>query len=612
MNEEQAIEVYRYPGVTPFSTEHKELLMGREKDIEAFYQLLTLKQLIILYGKSGYGKSSLINAGVIPKLVEAETNKSVYFNIRLYAKNKEKKEPSPIEKLLEKLKENVLEQSFLHHAKINITDEFQLWYWLKNHQYASNDAAIILFFDQFEELFSYDKKEEIIPFAELLGKMLFQDLPHDFLEDAYQELWKAKEKETNPERLQALDNDISLLYKKPNIKLVFSLRSDRLSLLNQLTDYLPNLQQNYYELNPISENAARLAITQPAQIINEKFTTPEFVFEKEVVETIIKRVKNTHDGKIDTATLQIICRFIEEQKVWKEKKLSITGDVLGDITNIFKNFYQTSLSKLNKEEKAIASQTIEEKFIQNNQRIPFAGDHLKQEYHLSQTVLDELEKSTLLRKERDTAGRFIYEIGHDTLIEPIYEFAEQRKIAQQLKIQELEKKQLAIEIQNKHKELEYQRLQEEISKRQAIQIRQELEAQKLQQELDKQKQKEQELKNQKLQQELDSRKKITKIYLSVGVLFLFLIVWIYNLWRTTESEKEKVEQAKENAQKTLYQLYYQQAKTVKDNGDNILRNKDVETARYYYDSANVILEKIPETDSIATELKSELQKLLKK
>ena len=34
------------------------------------------------------------------------------------------------------------------------------------------------------------------------------------------------------------------------------------------------------------------------------------------------------------------------------------------------------------------------------------------------------------------------------------------------------------------------------------------------------------------------------------------------------------------------------AQTVKDNGDNILRNMDAETARYSYDSAKVILEKV--------------------
>lgn len=100
---------------------------------------------------------------------------------------------------------------------------------------------------------------------------------------------------------------------------------------------------------------------------------------------------------------------------------------MGNIKDIYKDFYQSSINKLNKKEKAIASKTIEERFIQHNLRIPFAGEYLKSEDKWTDTLLKQLEGSTILRKERDTIGHFIYEIEHDILIESILEFAKIRE-----------------------------------------------------------------------------------------------------------------------------------------------------------------------------------------
>ncbi len=515
-------KLYRYPGAVSFTTEQTHLFNGREKDVKMLWQMISARQVVLLYGKSGTGKSSLINAGIIP-VIEKE-KKAKYFSIRLYNSNQgnNKISLSPLKTLIANLKtpqkiketneEVLIEQPWMNRFKKEAYPQGELWYWLKQWQIQQPEKTILLFFDQFEELFTYPQNE-IEDFGEELKLLIYQNIP-DFLNT--RELFKELD-----------ETQIALLYEKVNLKLVFSIRSDRMALLNKLTPFVPDVLKYFYELDALTEEAAKEAIIIPAQIEGD-FQTPTFQYEDKVVDAIIERVK--HDGKIETATLQIICRFIELQKVSQANSI-ITLHDLGNIKDIFKDFYQTSLNKLSQKEKAIASKTIEERFIQNNQRIPFAETYLKTKDKWTDNILKQLEESTLLRKERDTEGRFIYEIGHDTLIEPILEFVEKRK-----------QKQLRI---------------------------------------------------------------IIAIIVLATILSLLGLLKVYDLYK-------EAEQAKENAQKTLYQLYYQQAKTVKDNGDNIMRNKDTLTARWYYDSANVILEKIPETDSIATELKSELQKLLKK
>jgi len=61
---------YRYLGVKPFTTEERNLFFGRDEDIEKLFKVIELEKLVVLYGKSGYGKSSLINAGLKPVLSE--------------------------------------------------------------------------------------------------------------------------------------------------------------------------------------------------------------------------------------------------------------------------------------------------------------------------------------------------------------------------------------------------------------------------------------------------------------------------------------------------------------------------------------------------------------
>jgi hypothetical protein len=59
---------YRYPGIQPFSGRQKNLFFGRDNDRERLLSLLLLEKLTVLFGKSGYGKSSLLNAGIAPGL----------------------------------------------------------------------------------------------------------------------------------------------------------------------------------------------------------------------------------------------------------------------------------------------------------------------------------------------------------------------------------------------------------------------------------------------------------------------------------------------------------------------------------------------------------------
>jgi hypothetical protein len=66
MSENQPVNPF--PGLRPFKLEERFLYFGREGQSEAILRRLTDNRLVVLVGVSGSGKSSLINAGLLPYL----------------------------------------------------------------------------------------------------------------------------------------------------------------------------------------------------------------------------------------------------------------------------------------------------------------------------------------------------------------------------------------------------------------------------------------------------------------------------------------------------------------------------------------------------------------
>src|SRR5713226_4806267 len=66
MSQDHAVQGNPYVGPRPFN--EGETLYGRAQDTEALVDLLTAERLVLLYAPSGAGKTSLIQASLIPQL----------------------------------------------------------------------------------------------------------------------------------------------------------------------------------------------------------------------------------------------------------------------------------------------------------------------------------------------------------------------------------------------------------------------------------------------------------------------------------------------------------------------------------------------------------------
>ena len=68
-----------YVGLRPFTKAHRKYFHGRAKDIQLISYNLIGTHLTILYGASGVGKSSVLQAGVLPEVEDRHGTASVYW-----------------------------------------------------------------------------------------------------------------------------------------------------------------------------------------------------------------------------------------------------------------------------------------------------------------------------------------------------------------------------------------------------------------------------------------------------------------------------------------------------------------------------------------------------
>jgi hypothetical protein len=432
----------RYPGVKPFSTSEDFLFFGRQSDIEALNTLIFIKQTVVLYGKSGYGKSSLINAGIIPKLKENESWSHFSIRFNNFSEKESGHNFSPSQTFRQRISENIVLKKDNVLDKL-IPNEDSFWYWVKQLQSQQPNTNYIFFFDQFEELFTYPK-EQIQNFSDELSELLYNTLPLKF---------KKKIAETDEQNLIS-NEEHEFLYDKPEVKVIFLIRSDRIALLNNLTDRHPAILQHSYELNALSAHDARQAIIRPASIpIEFGFATKSFSFTEKAIDKIIESIANPQDGKIEAATLQIVCRYVEDNLVLINKLSKIDENNLGDITDIFQQYYQGILNKLSITEKFKAQELIEDELIDGERRNPLSATYIKTKFGISDNLLSQLEQSSLLRKERDASGRILYEVSHDSLVAAIARVAEARRKNESL-IKQTELEQQVFEERKRAEELE--------------------------------------------------------------------------------------------------------------------------------------------------------------
>jgi AAA+ ATPase superfamily predicted ATPase len=134
-----------------------EIFFGREEEVESLYQMSFQTNLMLIYGVSGTGKTSLVQCGLAGKFESSDL-----FDITIRRKN------NLNDSFQEELKKHDLEKSFeAEFAPDQMIHSLYLDYL----------RPIYLIFDQFEELFILGSAQEEALFVKTIKKILSAELP---------------------------------------------------------------------------------------------------------------------------------------------------------------------------------------------------------------------------------------------------------------------------------------------------------------------------------------------------------------------------------------------------------------------------------------------------
>ena len=320
------------------------------------------------------------------------------------------------------------------HLSDDTPQDLTMWEYLKKARFVKHGKPYtpVLIFDQFEELFTlYDaarRAEFVRQFADVIN-LRMPDPVRDALHRDIDQLTP----------LQVAQRERSL-----KVKVVLSIRSDMLSLLDQLSRPIPSILRCRYELKSLSRDNAEKAIVLPAAAdVKEngkiKFDTPSFEYSSYALKEILNFLQNIKPnaedadrvtpGLIESFQLQLICSNIEQNLPEKDNSGNIivhTNDYKyhDGLQGIINNFYHDTIQSFPVHRRLNIQYAIEEYLIADGKRIRTASYVLNR--HITHEELSQLVDKRLLRKEdRDSVA--YYEVSHDTLVKPIFENYQIRK-----------------------------------------------------------------------------------------------------------------------------------------------------------------------------------------
>lgn len=308
-----------YKGLMPYTEEDADFFFGRDRDCAIITANLFASRLTILFGASGVGKSSVLQAGVAHNLRRKEGIAVVVFSDWHEA---------PLDNLRQAVQdemERVLGTGLDQEEALSFKDFLA--------DCASRmDGQLVIILDQFEEYLLYHPGDKgpgsfVTEFVRVVNS---RDVPVSFL---------------------------------------IAIREDSLAKLDRFKGRIPQLFGNYLRLDHLDEKAAREAIEKPLEKVG-------WEWEAELVETVIDQVRVGRIGlgevgrgeirepseaearvRIETPFLQIVmtCLWDEEQAHNSRQIHKRTLDDLGGAKQIVRDYLDAFMDGLPRKHQALSA-----------------------------------------------------------------------------------------------------------------------------------------------------------------------------------------------------------------------------------------------------------------
>jgi len=375
-----------FVGPRPFLEAEENLFFGRVREVADLRGLIAAHRIVLIYAPSGAGKSSLINAGLIPEL------KRDGFEVLPIALVGGRVPTGGALRSGNVFVDNVMVSWLSAEAKGFPETTIGRFLAAQEHQTDADGFAQprLLVFDQFEELFT-----------------------------THPEHWEARAEFLRQLR-DALDED-------PLLRVVFAMREEYMAKFDSLVGIFANQLPFRFRLELLREGAAVDAVREPLETVG-KTVAPAVA--KGLVDRLLEMRIETESGEtrtvrgqfVEPVQLQVVC-----QRLWSELPpdvASITKEQvsrLGPLHEILSRFYEEGIrcaaARTGVSEKRLRH-AFEAEFVTTAGTRGFVHREKSATAGIPSVAVALLEDRRLLRSEW-RAGAQWYEIPHDSLVEPI-------------------------------------------------------------------------------------------------------------------------------------------------------------------------------------------------
>ena len=406
-----------WPGLMPFTEEAQAFFHGRDQEAAEFLRLIKRETLTVLFGQSGLGKSSLLNAGLFPRLRGED-----YFPVYIRLDMSEAAQPFAAQ-----VKTAIRANCRAHQVDApDPPEDATLWGWLHHRDtdfWNTRNRLLtpVLVFDQFEEIFTLGRHGEDMEarchaFLEELADLVEDRMPGRL----------AAAIEYDPALGDGLD------FSKHAWKVVFSFRED----------YLPEFEGLRTLIRPIMQNRMRLTRMSGEQARQSIGKAGGHLVRDEVAEQIVRFVAAPRGGRetsdlarleVEPALMSVVCRELNNRRILAGGS-EISADLLsgGAQQEIIHDYYEGCLTDIDHRVRCFVEDTL---LTDAGYRDSGALEDALLLPGVTREAIDTLIGRRLLRLE-ERSGVLRVELTHDVLTKVAKESRDNRKEAERLRLQQ--------------------------------------------------------------------------------------------------------------------------------------------------------------------------------
>ena len=311
-------------GLFSYTEETRAYFHGRDEETAELARRVQRKLLTVFFGQSGLGKTSLLRAGLVPRLHD-EGYCPVYVRIDYAAES-----PPPSAQIKQAVFRATAAAGHWTQPGAAVEGE-SLWEFLHHRGDLLRNAegrtlTPLLIFDQFEEIFTLGQADDA---GRSRAKQFLEDLA-DLVENRPPTALE-KRMEDDDSAVEQFD------FARADYRVLITLREDYLAHLEGLKNSMPS----------ITQNRMRLARMHGAQALSAVLKPGGKLVSQEVAESIVRFVAGGSElvnAEVEPSLLSLVCRELNTARK-AQGRAEISADLLaGSRDTILSEFYERALA----------------------------------------------------------------------------------------------------------------------------------------------------------------------------------------------------------------------------------------------------------------------------